>query len=273
MKDTRLSNKQAALIKALRLLLKPLVRLMIQQQMTFPLLRELLKQVYLEQATDLIEQDGGTASHSRLYIATGIHRKDIKRLSETAPADTGLTENLSLSDQLIVNWLTLPQYLDSENNPRPLSFMGDKETPGFAQLVSSVSKDIRPRALLDEWSRQGIVSQRGREIALNPSAYMANEQVNRMLDHFGAHIHDHMAAISHNMLHDANPMFERSLYYGRLTPKSIETLKRLAEMQGDELLQNLNLSANRLYQQDREKSGATQCFRLGCYWFHNKQAL
>ena len=80
-----------------------------------------------------------------------------------------------------------------------------------------------------------------------------------------------MAAISHNMLDDMEPMFERSLYYGRLTPESIETLKQQAEIQGDELLQNLNLSANRLYQQDKDKPGATQRFRLGCYWFNEEK--
>ncbi|MDJ0833956.1 MAG: DUF6502 family protein [Gammaproteobacteria bacterium] len=272
MNESGLNKKQATLIAALQLLLKPLIKLMIRQHLTFPMLRELLKKVYLEQATELIERDGESANFSRLFILTGVHRKDIKRLSETATDESAPSDNRSLGAQLIANWLALPEYRDEQGQPRPLAFNGNEKQPGFEQLVSQVSKDIRPRAMLDEWTRQGIVSRQDQDIVLNQTAFVPSDDFNRLCDYFGTHIHDHLAAISHNLSHDAEPMFERSVYYGRLTPQSIASLKQQAETQGDELLQQLNMTANKLYRQDKDNPEATQRFRMGCYWYDEEKS-
>ena len=271
MSELGLNQKQTALVRALQLLLKPLVKLMIRQHLTFPILRELLKQVYVEQAMELIERDGETTSFSRLFILTGIHRKDIKRITETPTDHSSQTEIRSLSAQLIANWLALPEFLDEVGKPRALAFNGSDKSAGFEQLVSAVSKDIRPRAMLDEWIRQGVVTRYEDQIVLNQGAFIPNDDFDRLCDYFGAHIHDHMASISHNLVDDGEPMFERSVYYGRLTSPSIATLKQQAETQGEVLLQNLNMTANKLYQQDKNNPEATQRFRLGCYWYDEEK--
>lgn len=260
-------KQQKVLIGALALLLKPLVRLLIRKHLAFPVMRDLLKQLYVEQAGELIEQDGEPPSYSRLFILTGIHRKDIKRLSETPECEQSLADNRSLGGQLIANWLAQPAYLDQQGQPRALPFSGDDQAPGFKQLVTAASKDIRPRAMLDEWLRQGIVRQQDGAIVLNRKAFVPGKDFDRLCDYFGHHIHDHLASISHNLLDEGDPMFERSVYYGRLTPASINILKQQARQQGDELLQHLNQSAMQLYQQDKDDPAATQRFRMGCYWY------
>lgn len=262
-----------AISKALKFLLKPLVRLLIRQQLTFPFVRDLLKQVYVEQAAELIKQDGQSVNFSRLFILTGVHRKDIKRLTEQADEEVSDAENRSLGGMLIARWLGLRQYQTDQGGPRDLALNGSEQEPGFEQLVSEVSKDIRPRAMLDEWLRQGIVTQQDEHIVLNQQAFIPSQDFEQLSDYFGKHIHDHLAASIHNLMDDGEPMFERSVYYPRLTPQSIELLKQQAQQEAGQLLQNLNQQALQLYVQDQHDPSATQRFRLGCYWYdEEKQA-
>jgi hypothetical protein len=265
--DIDQNPQQSTLIRALNVLFKPLVRLMIRKGITFPLLRDLLKQVYVDQARELIENDGESVSFSRLYILTGIHRKDIKRLSEEAPDTSAPLADRTLSAQLIATWLGLPEYCDSRGEPLALPFNGDGDTPGFVDLVTSVSKDIRPRAMLDEWLRQGVVIQTDEFIALNQNAFVPSGDFDQLSDYFARHIHDHVAACAHNLQGEKQPMFERSVYYPRLTEQSIAQLQQQAEQQGGRLLMALNNQARRLYEQDKDEPDATRRFRFGCYWF------
>lgn len=74
MKKITTQKTQGALIKAVRLLLQPLVKLLIQHHVTFPQMREVLKELYIEAAREIIQADGQKDNYSRLYVLTGVHR-------------------------------------------------------------------------------------------------------------------------------------------------------------------------------------------------------
>ena len=69
-----------ALVRALRRLLRPLVRLLLAKQVTYPFLANLLKAVYVEVAEREFAIAGKSQTTSRLSLLTGIHRKDAERL-------------------------------------------------------------------------------------------------------------------------------------------------------------------------------------------------
>ena len=96
-----------ALVKALR----PLVRIMLHFDITYPRLIGLLKALYV----DIAEQELGTekrVSDSRITLLTGVHRKDVARLraerleedSQQSTAEHASTMNLgtaSLGAQIV----------------------------------------------------------------------------------------------------------------------------------------------------------------------------
>ena len=43
----------------------------------------------------------------------------------------------------------MPEYLDEKGSPRQLLKSGKNQEAGFDQLVSSVSKDVRPGVILE----------------------------------------------------------------------------------------------------------------------------
>ena len=262
------NKTQAALVKAVNMLCKPLIRLLIEKGITFPQFRELMKELYVEVADEQFSLDDKKPSDSRIFVLTGIHRKDIKRIRlQNEQGAQQITSSASLSGEIIARWSSMPEYLDDKGKPRPLLKSGKGKEAGFDQLVSSVSKDVRSRVILEEWLRLNIVRLKDDYVVLSKSAFVTNKEFKEMAYYLGHNVHDHMASCVNNMLDEDEPMLERSVYYASLTENSINKLNAIASKKGNDLLQHLNKQAIKLYDADKHKDDATYRMRLGVYWY------
>ena len=262
------NKTQAALAKAVIMLCKPLIRLLIEKGMTFPQFRELMKELYVEVADKHFSLDDNKPSDSRIFVLTGVHRKDVKRIRQQAEQlNSTVTSSASLSGEIVARWSSMPDYLDDKGKPRQLLKNGKNNEAGFEQLVSSVSKDVRPKVILEEWLRLNIVRLEDDYIVLNKSAFVPNKEFTDMAYYLGHNVHDHMASCVNNILVEADPMLERSVYYASLTENSVNKLNTIASKKGNELLQHLNKQAIKLYDADKHKDDATYRMRLGVYWY------
>jgi Family of unknown function (DUF6502) len=151
----------------------PLVKLLLHRGISYPLLAEAIKSVFVGVAEAEFPLRGKAETDSRISLLTGIHRRDVKRLrldrrrqralamEPTPPSRSSspVGAETSLSARVIAVWTGLPSYLDEAGGPRPLPRLARKGgEQSFESLVQSLSKDTRPRALLDEWLRRGVVS-------------------------------------------------------------------------------------------------------------------
>lgn len=270
MSDNGYNKTQAALVKAIKLLCKPLVRLLIEKGVTFNQFRDLMKALYVEVAEEHFPLDNKKPSDSRIFVLTGVHRKDIKRLREqNESANPVITSSASLSGEIVARWTSMPEYLDEKGKPcRLLKSKSDK--PNFDQLVSSINKDVRPKAILEEWLRLNIVQLKNDYVVLNKSAFVTNKEFNEMAYYLGHNVHDHMASCVNNILTEDDPMLERSVYYASLRESSVNKLRNIANKKGDELLQHLNKQAIKLYDADKDKDDANCRMRLGVYWYQTQ---
>jgi len=262
------NKTQAALVKAVTLLCKPLIRLLIEKGVTFPQFRELMKTLYVDVANEAFTQDNIQPSDSRIFVLTGVHRKDIKRIREQAefPEQT-ISSGASLNGEIVARWTSMPEYLDEKGKPRKL-LRGEKDNQaGFDQLVRSVNKDVRPKVILDEWLRLNMLSIKDDYIVLSRTAYVSNKEFNDMAYYLGHNVHDHLASCVNNILVNDDPMIERSVYYASLTENSVNKLRSIANKKGNELLQHLNKQAIKLYDTDKLKDDANYRMRLGVYWY------
>jgi Family of unknown function (DUF6502) len=265
------NKTQLALMKAVRLLCRPLVRLLIEKSITFPQLRDLIKEIYIEVAENDFSLDGKKPSDSRIFVLTGIHRKDIKRIRQQDEHEcSAVTASASLSGEIVARWTSMPEFLDDKGKPRTLLKNSKDDDPDFETLVSSVNKDVRPKVILEEWLRLDIVSLKDNHVVLNKSAFVTNKAFNDMAYYLGHNVHDHMASCVNNILTEDEPMLERSVYYARLTKDSVNKLKAIADKKGDELLQQLNKQAIKFYDADKQKDDAKYRMRLGIYWHHSQ---
>jgi hypothetical protein len=261
------NKTQTALVKAINLLCKPLIRLLIEKGVTFPQFRELMKELYVEVADESFPLDDKKPSDSRIFVLTGVHRKDVKRIrAQAEKEDSQITSSASLSGEIIARWASMPDYMDDKGKPRPLLKSGKNSEAGFEQLVSSVNKDVRPKVILEEWLRLNIVRLKEDHVVLNKSAFVTNKEFKEMAYYLGHNVHDHIASCVNNILVETAPMLERSVYYASLTENSVNQLNTIATKKGDELLQHLNKQAIKLYDEDKHKEDANYRMRLGVYW-------
>ena len=96
--------------------------------------------------------------------------------------------------------------------------------PATAPLMmiwwKSVTRDVRPRAVLDEWLDRGMVTidEAGR-IRLEEAAFAPRSGDDRQLYYFGRNLHDHVAAAVENVLAAQPPFFERAVHYDGVSPE------------------------------------------------------
>jgi len=255
-----------ALVRAVRRLLEPLVRLLIAHGITYPLLSALLKNVYVEVARKHFRVGDKPLTDSRVSVLTGVHRKDVKRFREE-PEAFEAPASVSLGAQIIGLWTGGAGYLDESGAPLPLPRSTTDGSPSFDGLVEQVSKDVRPRTLLDEWLRSGWVDVEGDRVILNTHAFVPREGFDDQVYFYGRNLHDHMAAGTHNLLGGTPTFLERAVFYGDLSEKSVSELEELARPAAMKAVQNLNRSALERKDKDQEAPGRKHRFSFGVYFY------
>ena len=230
------------LVSALRRLLRPVIRLAIHYGLTYPSLAELLKSIYVEVADGEFQIDGKPQTDSRVSMLTGVHRKDVKRLrSESAAETREVPKSVSLGAQIAAVWSSRSEYLTRDGEPRPLPRLSANEAqPSFDSLVRSVSRDIRSRVVLDEWLRLGVVSMDGDDVTLNRAAFIPASGFEEKAFYLGQNLHDHAAAIAHNVVGGQAPMLERCVHYDGVESETIDDLAKAAEVWGMKALRAVN---------------------------------
>ena len=260
----------SALVAALRHLLRPLVRLLTAQAVTYPMLTEFLKQIYVDEAVRHFGLDGEPPSDSRVSLLTGVHRKDVKRLRQSRTEDReAMPEMVALGAQLAAAWTTRKDLRDARGRPRPLPRLASQGgARSFEGLVASISKDIRARPLLDEWLRLGVVRIDEQDrVVLKSSAFVPSRGFDEKAFYFGHNLHDHMAAAAHNMEAKGVPFLERSVHYEGLQNASVAKLAELAEKDGMEAVRSVYAEAKECDARDRKAEGPRQRITFGIYFY------
>ena len=127
----------STLLRATRRLLRPLVRLLMRSGVTFPVLADLLRGLFVEVAiTDLLV-DPKTRTDSRISLLTGVHRKEIRRLRLEETGPDAVPPVVTLSSQIIALWLGSPGFLDPDGRPLslPRTARPGVAEPSFEALV------------------------------------------------------------------------------------------------------------------------------------------
>ncbi|WP_199231797.1 DUF6502 family protein [Azospirillum sp. TSO35-2] len=258
-------------VTAVRRVLVPLVRTLIGFGISWPMLANLVKAVYVEVAERAFALPRKPMTDSRITLLTGVHRKDVSQI-RSAPAaapDVVAAASPSLGSQVLSRWLADDGYRDEAGRPRPLPRVGRTEGEvSFETLVTGISRDIRPRALLDELLHAGLVAERpdGR-LELVEGAHVPRGDLDKLAYYYGRNLADHMAAAGHNLTGAEPPYLERALAYDGLSAESVLALRREAERVGMDMLLHLNRMAMELADRDEERDDAHHRFTAGLYLY------
>jgi Family of unknown function (DUF6502) len=279
LRGTAPGGPSPALVRAVRKLLRPLVRLMLSHGITYTYLADLLKGLFVEVADRDFRLDDKPPTDSRVSLVSGVHRKDVARLRGLLDSAEAIeTSVVPRGAQLVAHWMGNPRYLLEDGSPKPLArLVSEGGDLSFEALVSSVNSDIRSRVVLDEWLNLGVVhlDDEGR-VCLNTAAFVPSRGADEKAFYLGHNLHDHAAAAVHNMLAGQPPFMERSVHYNSLSPDSVQRLNKMSEQLGMKALLAINKAAMDAEAQDRtaaDQAGTAQPdqrFTFGMYFFSER---
>ncbi|GGX43110.1 hypothetical protein GCM10007385_08730 [Tateyamaria omphalii] len=241
---------------------------MIARGLTAPAIYNLLKRVYVEVAEESFGLDNKPLTDSRIALLTGVHRKDIRTIKAEGTDTTGQTRrNSALLATVIGQWMSAPDFTDSNGSPIRLPRQSD-DAVNFETLVRSVSRDVRPRTVLDELQYAGMVTETSDGLLqLEAEAVVGTRSAPDKEAFFAANVGDHLAAATENLLAEAPPFFERAVFYNQLPPEAVDTIEAAARMQAQGLLEDLNRQSSELHHSSKRHDGPRQRYRLGIYFY------
>lgn len=239
-----------SLPKALEVCLRPLVRLCIAFGVSYWQLTESLRHLYISVAENECKLPGQAQTDSRVSMLTGIYRRDVKRLRQTAFDSSAMKPTNTLASNVISCWLGTPELITDTKEPRPIPRLPSKgHCTSFEQIVASITTDIRPKVLLDDWLRSGVITlDNDDHVHLNVSAFLPASDIEQKITFFAHSMHDHMAAAAWNLQGLKPAQLDRFIWCNGLTPDDAALLETVAEKAAMRALKTVNEKALELKQ-------------------------
>lgn len=265
------TKKQLLIANAMKRVFKPFVKLMLANNLTYTFAIDVIKALFVEVADSDFAIEDKRQTDSRISLMSGVHRKDVKRLREQHPeVEDVMPANVSLGTQLVALWNATPKYLNEDGTAKPLQrFAAANPEASFEGLVRSLSTDIHPRAVLDEWLRLGVASLDDEGfVHLTTDMFIPQEGFDEKIYYFGHNLHDHAQAAVSNLLGQQASFLERCVHYDTLTMESISEIGGLAEKQGMKTLREINKLADSQSVKDQDNAQANMRMTFGVYYYY-----
>jgi hypothetical protein len=151
-------NFKATLIAAFKPLMRPLVRILVRNGVSFGEFAELLKMVFVESAQDVLQLADSKQSVSRIAITTGLTRLEVSRLLTQTDEDAeALAGRLSRVGRLLTGWHQDSDFTGPYGIPYEVQFDAPPGRRSFTELARRYTGDVPPDEMLDELKRIGAV--------------------------------------------------------------------------------------------------------------------
>ena len=149
-------DDKSTILKAFRLLLQPVVRILVRSGVTWKEAADVCKTSFVEVASREFGLHGRPTNMSRVAIMTGLARREVSRirklLEDEQPVDFGRINNAT---RLLTGWHLDADYSDESGQPKELPFAGIE--PSFTGLARKYAGDIAPITMSRELQRVGAV--------------------------------------------------------------------------------------------------------------------
>lgn len=123
---------------------------------------QLSARAFAKYAAEYSVLKNGRVNFSRVAVATGLTRPEVKRLLSKFPSETTRTQ--TRSTRVVRGWLSDPNFLTRGGRPRALKLRG--AVLSFEQLVRQHAGDVPFRAVLTELIRANTVELKRHHVVL-----------------------------------------------------------------------------------------------------------
>ena len=272
MNDKHLKPLSAAVLR----LLRPLVRILLRNGVSYSTFSDFVKWVYVDVAGKEFGIEGRKQSTSRVSVITGLSRKEVMRVRLLPrPDDRASTEKYNRAARVIAAWRRDRNFLDAEGKPAPLPMAGPDVS--FSELVKRFSGDVPVRATLDELIRVGAVERlEDGSVSLLTRTYIPESSDADKLHILGTDVAHLISTIDHNLKSDPiGPFFQRKVAYDNLPDEVLPAFRKHSAKRAQTFLESLD---RWLAQRDRDvtptdKGTGRNQAGIGIYYFEEPYAI
>lgn len=268
------TDPNAALVAALERLLAPLAQLVVAKGLPYAVLDEMLRSAVV---TTAHAAHPGLPEHrraSRVSAATGLNRREVNRLLALQTQRGPLAEpQRSPAATVFTHWRGSPAYCTRSGAPRVLPRTGP--APSFESLAQEVTRDVHPRALLEELLRLNLATHDAQRdtVALAKANYVPRGDAQRMFHWLSANVGDHLAGAVANLDSDEPRHADQAIAAEGLSARSLAQVRPVVHAHWLSLCQELVPLLERLIEQDAKGDEAqTYRVRFGIYGYDTAAA-
>ena len=266
------STSQIVLSHVLRLM-RPVVRLLLRNGVTYTSFAAALKQVFVDVARLELAEQRMPLTDSAVTLLSGVHRRDVRQLTREA-ADSPLRpkEPLSLAAQVVARWMNEPGFTAPDGTPRPLP--RGPEPGAFNNLVAGVSRDVRPKAMLDELVRLGVVDLDDAGVTLHGHGFAPKQGLAELITITQQNLHDHLAAAVSN-LGGRQGFLEQAVFVDEITAQSAEHLHKVSVQAWKQAFKTVMAQAQVRFDEDAQHAAPAERnhrARFGVYFYSDNES-
>ena len=237
------SDLRSVLLASVRLLLRPIVRVMVRGGVPFREFSELAKFAYVEVATNEFGLRGRPTNVSRTAILTGLNRRDVARIRGAAPHAMLESVFMSPGSRILAGWHLNGAYLDADGAPRRLALEGEGDGPSFQGLVREYAPDLPYIALFKELSAAGAIELcDDGSLQVLMRSYIPKSFDPNQIRLWGSILHDMAATLAHNVTRPglAPPRFERRAIHLNVRRSAAPAFREFLEAEGQQFLEKID---------------------------------
>ena len=256
-------------------LLRPAVRLMLRHGVTYTAFSQALKRVFLQAAKEELQAKAMPQTDSAISVLSGVHRRDVRNLTRLAAPDDTPASFAGLASQVVARWLSDDAYLDTTPDadlvPRTIARSGD--APSFDALVQAVSQDVRPRAVLDDLMRLGLVADNDGQVTLLTQGFVPKRGFAEMAEQLQNNVQDHLGAACQN-LDSGGEFLEQAVFVDEITAESALHLHKASAQAWKVAFQSVMRQAQKRFDADAKSAppeARTHRARMGMYYFSTQE--
>lgn len=260
------------MLEAFRRAARPVVRLLLGGGVMYQECASLLKQLFVEVATEDYGLRGRPTNVSRVALLTGLDRKEVRRLrkaGEAAPVETRASP--ARLSRVLSAWYQDADYLEADGTPRPLPRHG--EAPSFDSLVERYGGDVAATTIAKELERGGAIASDADDRLKPLTRYFMPSRLDAAaVLRSGEVLEDIANTVHHNLARSATQpaLFEGRATNARVAPAALPAFRQFLEAEAQGFLERVD---EWLTRHEAADDASTMRLGLGLYAIRSTESM
>lgn len=262
-------------LKALRHLLRPVVRMLLRNGVTWREFADTAKEVFVDVTRDDYGIQGRPTNTARVALITGMSRREVMRVKAVLVGEREREQPApSRISQILTAWHVDPAFLAPDGTPAVLPLTG--EGPSIETLLKGYAGDTPHGAVLKELEQLKLVEPTTAGFRVLSRDYIRGAADPDLMQQAGAALHDHATTIAHNVdtKRVAAARLERMATQSALPARQVPAFRAFVETEAQAFLEKVDawLAARAAPRNPNKRSTPASTVRtgVGVYLIHDE---